>query len=691
MKMITDKKETSSGYNAWLDYPAIKKASACNGLFKSLCVSGNDPLLEPAKIELKNALKSMLGQSLRMVNCPALKGTILLEIISEKSVEESLVSEKEKEKLGKEGYLIKNCNTLSGSFIYIAGKSAAGVLYGVFGFLRLLQCGTFSEVSYILENPFTGLRMLNQWDNMDGSIERGYAGQSIFYNNGQIVFDFSRIRDYARLMASVGLNGIVINNVNVHKNETHLITKRFLPQVAKIAEIFRQYGIKTFLSVNYCSPMELGGLTTADPFDHEVLTWWCKNVTELYSYIPDFGGFLVKADSEFRPGPFTYGRNHADGANMLAKALNPYGGLVIWRCFVYNCTQDWRDRTTDRANSAYDNFMPLDGLFKDNVLLQIKNGPMDFQVREPVSPLICRLKKTNILLELQITQEYTGQQKHLCFLAPLWKEVLDFDTYKDGIGTTVSNILSEYKSDGCHFGMTGVSNIGSDSNWTGHDLAQANLYSYGRLTWNPDLSSKDIATEWIKQTYGSDSFVVDTVLGMLLESYPIYESYTSPLGIGWMVNPSHHYGPSVEGYEYSAWGTYHRADCTGIGVDRSVAAGTGNAGRYNAPTSALYENPDTCPEELLLFFHHVSYQHRLKSGIKLIQYIYDSHFEGADKAALLVERWKTLEDHIPHQAFTRVLKKLQEQSIHACEWRDVVNSYFYRKSGIPDEKNRPIY
>jgi alpha-glucuronidase len=335
--------------------------------------------------------------------------------------------------------------------------------------------------------------------------------------------------------------------------------------------------------------------------------------------------------------------------------------------------------------------MPLDGRFEDNVLLQIKNGPMDFQVREPVSPLLGGLRKSNMILELQITQEYTGQQRHLCYLAPMWKDVLDFDTFNDGKGSTVANILVRSGQNGKLSGIAAVSNIGDDLNWTGHDLAQANLYCYGRLTWDPSLTSEEIAREWVVQTFGSDPVVVDTITGMLMDSYSIYESYTAPLGIGWMVNPSHHYGPSVDGYEYSAWGTYHRADHEGIGVDRSVAAGTGNAGRYFPPNSAMYEKPETCPEELLLFFHHVPYKYRLKSGTTLIQHIYDTHFEGAERAAGLIDRWKSLDGRIGSECSERVLKRLEEQAAHACEWRDVINSYFFRKSGIPDERSRKIY
>ena len=699
-------KNKSTGYDAWLNSEICGTADTkrMSADFRSICVESDDPVVLTAERELKAAIRKIFGKAPPSVDKPKSSGTVVLGIIPQRahllsghdaahSVCSSLITDKESEIIGTEGFIIKHCisDDHGGSLTLIAAKSGPGVLYGAFALIRRISCGDFSHGTHIVENPSLALRMVNQWDNMDGSIERGYAGLSIFYRDGRILKNSRRIRDYARLLASIGLNGIVLNNVNVHSTETRLITKEQLPKVAKLADIFRSYGIRTFLSINYSSPMELGGLDTADPLDRGVQAWWDAKAAEIYSFIPDFGGFLVKADSEFRPGPFTYGRDHAQGANMLAAALKPFGGIVIWRCFVYNCRQDWRDTITDRANSAYDNFMPLDGKFEDNVLLQIKNGPMDFQVREPVSPLLGGLRKSNMVLELQITQEYTGQQRHLCYLAPMWKDILDFDTFNDGEGSTVTNVLIRSGQNGKMSGIAAVSNIGDDLNWTGHDLAQANLYCYGRLAWDPGLTPLEIAREWVMQTFGSDPVVVDTITGMLMDSYSIYESYTAPLGIGWMVNPNHHYGPSVDGYEYSAWGTYHRADYQGIGVDRSVAAGTGYAGKYFPPNSTMYEKPETCPEELLLFFHHIPYKYRLSSGTTLIQHIYDTHFEGAERAAGLIDRWKSLDGRIDRECSRRVLKRLEEQAAHACEWRDVINSYFYRKSGIPDEKSRTLY
>jgi alpha-glucuronidase len=437
--------------------------------------------------------------------------------------------------------------------------------------------------------------------------------------------------------------------------------------------------------------MELGGLTTADPLDEGVRQWWKDKAAEIYQAIPDFGGFLIKADSEFRPGPFTYGRSHADGANMLAEALADHGGLVIWRCFVYNCLQDWRDRAVDRAKAAYGNFMPLDGRFRDNVLLQIKNGPMDFQVREPVSPLIGGLRKTNFTLELQITQEYTGQQKHLCYLVPMWKEVLDFDTFARGKGSTVKEIVSGRVFRNEPGGFAAVVNVGNDPNWTGFQLAQANLYGYGRLAWDPCLPAEQITDEWVRMTFSNDQAVTDTISGMLLESWRIYENYNAPLGIGWMVNPNHHFGPNVDGYEYAKWGTYHRADSKGIGVDRSVASGTGFAGQYHKEVAQAYEKIETCPEELLLFFHRVPYDYVLKSGETLIQHIYNTHFEGVEQVQSFIDRWLGLKGQVDGALFEHVLERLEGQLEHAKEWRDVINSYFYRKTGIEDRKGRKIY
>ncbi|HKL98668.1 MAG TPA: alpha-glucuronidase family glycosyl hydrolase [Mobilitalea sp.] len=587
--------------------------------------------------------------------------------------------------LTEEGYVIRQ----TGSAVYLIGKTEKGLLYGVFDLIRRIATGKSLKKLDIVENPSNNLRMLNHWDNMDGSIERGYSGFSFFLKQDEVLVN-KRSLDYARLVSSIGINGVVINNVNVRGAASSLITDRYLDILHDLEEIFAGYGIKLFLSVNFAAPIEIGGLPTADPLDGEVADWWMGCVNNIYKKIPSFGGFLIKADSEGRPGPFTYNRTHADGANVLAKAIKPHGGLLVWRCFVYNCKQDWKDYKTDRARAAYDNFIDLDGLFDDNVILQIKNGPMDFQVREPVSPLFGSLKKTNMILEVQAAQEYTGQQRHVCYLIPMWKQILEFNTYAEEKEATVADITSgkTYSQTDC--GMAAVTNTGDDYNWTGHDLAGANFYGFGRLSWNTKLSAEQIAEEWIMQIFPHDEMIFKVVMDILMDSWSVYEKYTSPLGIGWMVNPNNHYGPNVDGYEYDTWGTYHRADRDGMGVDRTIN-GTGYATQYNEPNASMYENRETCPEELLLFFHYIRYDYVLKSGKTLIQHIYDTHFEGVQDVEQMIKSWKSLKGRMPEDIYQRVHDRLIIQLESAEEWRDRVNTYFYRKAGVDDSKHRKIY
>ncbi|MFC5471561.1 alpha-glucuronidase family glycosyl hydrolase [Cohnella suwonensis] len=681
-------------YKAWLRYAPLNPDQAeeyapwCGTVVAAF--SGHAPLLATACEELRDGIGSMLGRRPQESRSSDSERFLLVGTLDSAELK-GLMDEADMEAVGDEGYVLRTVEQPERRFIAIAGKTDKGALYGAFHFLRLLQTGQRIRDLRVVENPAGKLRMIDHWDNMDGSIERGYAGRSVFFHHGAFLGNWNRIRDYARMMAAVGLNAISINNVNVNETATRLIAPELLPSVAKVADVFREYGVRLFLSINFASPIELGGLTTADPLDPQVREWWAERATDVYRHIPDFGGFLVKADSEFRPGPFTYGRDHADGANMLAEALQPYDGVVIWRCFVYDCLQDWRDRSTDRARAAYDHFRPLDGKFRENVILQIKNGPVDFQVREPVSPLFGGMPLTNQVLELQITQEYTGQQRHLCYLVPQWKEAIDFDTYALGEGSTVAGVATGALTDRPLGGFAGIANIGDEPSWTGHILAQANYYGFGRLAWSPTLTSEQITDEWVRITFGNDPAVVETISRMLLDSWHIYENYTSPLGIGWMVNPSHHYGPNVDGYEYSKWGTYHFADNQGIGVNRTVSTGTGYAGQYHDVPAARYESVESCPDELLLFFHHVPYTHVLKSGKTVIQHIYDSHFEGFEQAEGLAEAWRGLEGKVDGDRYASVLSRLQQQSKHAAEWRDVINTYFYRKSGISDAHNRTIY
>ena len=664
-------------YHCWLDYNSGNEIYDEWVYGESLYCEEyllQDIIIQSAIEELKVFFKSFFNETLHVTQTLDLERSLSFKIVLEKEIED-------------EGYEIIEKNHI----LEIKASTGRGVLYGVFALIRHLKRQLPIKGICLKEKPKNQIRIINQWDNIDGSIERGYAGNSIFYENNHIVRDMTRIKDYARLLASVGINSIAINNVNVHYYETKFITIPYLRELKAIGDTFAAYGIKVFLSINFAAPIEIDGMKSADPLEEKVRKWWRDTVDVIYSYIPNLGGFLVKADSENRPGPFTYGRNHAEGANMLAEALEPYGGIVIWRCFVYNCHVDWRDRKTDRAKAAYDHFKPLDGEFKENVILQIKNGPMDFQIREPLSPLFGVLTKTNQMIEFQITQEYTGQQKHICYLVPMWKECLDFKTYAHGKESPIKEIISGKAFNNKWSGIAAVSNIGDSECWTGNPMATVNLYGYGRLCWNPELTSEEIADEWIEMTLGLNKEVNSIVKEILLTSRKAYEDYTVPLGIGWMVNVGHHYGPNIEGYEYSPWGTYHYADYKGIGVDRTMKTGTGYTSQYLEPNKSLYENRETCPEELLLFFHHVPYTHTLKDGRTLIQYVYDVHFEGVEQVIHYTNKWKMLEGKIDRDFYNTVEEGLKVQLKDAIEWRDVVNTYFYRKVGIKDNKNRKIY
>jgi alpha-glucuronidase len=584
--------------------------------------------------------------------------------------------------LGDEGYAIARRDGVT----VVLARGPAGLLYGLFHVVRHGEA-MFADTRPIeLHRPALARRMLDHWDHVDvhpvmGQVERGYSGGSIFWRDGAPREDFERVTAYARLLAATGINAVALNNVNVHATEAHLLTDR-LRDVASIADIMRRYGIRVHLSVSFASPMVLGGLPTADPLDADVRAWWAETTRRVYDTIPDFGGYLMKADSEGQPGPFGYGRTHADGANLLVSALAPFGGVVHWRAFVYNHRQDWRDRSTDRARAAYDHFTPLDGQFQDNAILQVKYGPMDFQAREPVSPVIAAMPATRVAVELQVTQEYTGQQKHVCYLGPQWSEVLRFRPSGPG-GPSVAELTEAG-------GLVAVSNVGDDPYWTGHPLAQANLYAFGRLAWAPDLDPTAILDEWIDLTFQTSDreLLRKTLHAMMDESWLTYEQYTAPLGVGFMVRPHYHYGPDVDGYEYTPWGTYHFADRDGVGVDRTRASGTGYTGQYPQPWADVYESLEQCPDELLLFFHHVPYGHVLHSGSTVIQHIYDTHYAGVERVAETRRLWHQVADLVDPALHERVRERLDEQLRCAEEWRDQVNVYFYRKSGVPDAEGR---
>ena len=586
----------------------------------------------------------------------------------------------------KDGFSISDLNE---GRVKIYASEEKGYLHGLFALYEILAGKRKVKFPY-RSVPDQSIRMLNHWDNFDGSIERGYAGESVFFKDNAFRGDYDLLTQYARLLCSVGINAVSINNVNVHHLEAFFIEKPALVNIKKIADIFSSYGISLFLSINFAAPVIVGKLTTADPCDPEVKKWWKGIVDSIYDEIPQFGGFLVKADSEGEPGPFTYNRTHADGANMLAEAIAPHDGIIIWRCFVYNCRQSWKDRSLDRANAAYDLFSSLDGEFAENVILQIKNGPIDFQIREPVSPLFGALHKTNQILEFEITQEYTGHQIDQCYLLPMWKEVMDFDTGYEGI-SQVKDIVREYSPVKKNSGMAAVVNVGMDENWTGNKLAQANLFGYGLMCWDNSLSSEEIARLWVRLSFSLDEDDENEMVSMLMTSRKTYENYTCPLGVGFMCKPGIHYGVDVDGYEYDRWGTYHYADRNGIGRERSLAKGTGYTRRYSDSRFQEYEDTDSCPDELLLFMHHVPYTHVLHSGKTVIQHIYDSHFEGVETVEQYLAFIRSLKGKISETDHKNILIRAERQLESAIEWRDTINTYFYRKSGIGDEHKRKIY
>lgn len=645
----------------WLAYPEIKGCH-CDAI--SLHTELTGETIDRAKAELAEGFKGLYGAALTEGD----DITLALDMA-----------------LDPEGYRLKAAD----GHCTIEGGSEVGVLYGVFALLRNLQTAGKAWAQFTADEekaPSNRLRMLDHWDNMDGSIERGYSGDSFFFKDSEILIDVPRLTAYARMLASVGINGITINNVNVKDAASWLITDRYFGALQEYLKIFTPYGVKLYLSINFAAPMELGGMDSADPCDPAVAKWWADKAQEVWANLPGLGGFLVKADSEGRPGPFTYGRNQADGANMLADAVAPCGGHIVWRCFVYNCQQDWRNTKIDRARAGYDYFMPLDGTFRDNVTLQIKNGPMDFQVREPVSPLIGGLQHTHIAVEFQIAQEYTGQQRHVCYLMPWFRQILDFDMHTRPNGDAHVRALIQ----GAGNGMVAVTNTGNDENWTGHDLAAANLYGFGRLSYDTTLDPAVIADEWLRLTFGNNEPVEKTLHRILMQSWPTYEKYNAPLGVGWMVNPNYHYGPNVDGYEYSRWGCYHRASFDGIGIDRSPT-GSDYCHQYAPELAEMYANVETCPEELLLFFHHMPYNYVLKSGKTILQHIYDTHFEGAEDAARFYDEVVTLKPYLDPAVYAHLEARFAHQKEHACEWRDVINTYFYRKTGIGDAHGRKIY
>jgi alpha-glucuronidase len=588
-----------------------------------------------------------------------------------------------------EGYWIYSTHPGEGDKqrLYIVGGNPAGVLYGTFAFLRFPA--TSEDLQFragqMSSHPAMSIRWVDEWDNADGRVERGYDGRSIFFEGGKVRDDLSEATGYARLLASVGINGCNVNNVN---NAAPFLEPDMIKGLARIADAMRPWGVRLAISVDIASPQKIGGLKTFDPADPAVKAWWAAKVNEIYQQIPDLAGITVKADSEGQPGPASYGRSPADAANVLANALSPHGGVVLYRAFVYSNHLDYKDLKADRARAAYDIFHPLDGKFAPNVIVQIKYGPIDFQAEEPVSPLFAGLNKTSEAMELQITQEYLGQQRHLVYLAPLWKEKLDFDLRAQNRSTPVKEIIEGKTFKQPLGGMIGVSCVGRD-NWLGAPMAMANLYAFGRLAWNPNLSVGQIAAEWTKQTISTQPDVVATVDKMLMQSWPTYIDYTGFLGTQTLTDiTGSHYGPNIESSERNGWGQWHRDDAKGIGMDRTVATGTGFIGQYPPEVAKIYESLTTTPDRFLLFFHHVPWTYKLRTGETVIQYVYDSHYTGAEEAAQLGDEWATLKDKIDPQLYEDERARLEYQAGHAIVWRDAIVQYFLKETGIPDALGR---
>lgn len=660
---------------AWLKYQPTGKPLSVPTRVSAL---GQSVLEQTATIELRRGLFSLSGGK-PLENGPNM---ILLGTAAEMRGREA---KNVSPSLGPEEFQILASHRDLTREIDIVGGDDRGVLYGAFALLRELSQGVDLTKANLREKPAMAIRWVDEWDNADGSIERGYAGRSIFFDAGHVREDLGPVAEYARLLASVGINGCNLNNVN---NAADFLRPEMLEGIARVAETMRPYGVGVGLSVDIASPEKIGGLKTYDPVDPAVKQWWAAKVNAIYERIPDFAGFTVKADSEGQPGPASFGRTPADAANTLAAALAPHGGIVLYRAFVYNHHLDWQDPKADRARAAYDIFHPLDGKFAPNVVIQTKEGPIDFQVREPVSPLFAGLTQTSQAMELQITQEYMGQQRHMVYLAPMWKQVLDFDMRVGGASTPVKEIIAGTSFHQQLGGMVGVAGVGQQA-WLGSPLALANLYAFGRLAWNPNLTPEQIAEEWTRQTISTDPGVARTVTTMLMQSWPAYEAYTGPLGLQTLTDiTGSHYGPNVEASERNGWGQWHKADHEGVGFDRTVATGTGYVGQYSPEVAKMYESAATTPDDLLLFFHHVPYTYKLHDGKTVIQYLYDSHYEGAERAVQFVRDWESLKGRIDPELYANVLPRLEYQAGHAMVWRDAVVQYFLKLSGIPDARGR---
>ena len=675
-----------TGYDAWLRYAPLSDAAArpyLTALPAAVAVYGTSPVVQTAQRELIRGVRGMLGRTLRVQ--PSLPSESAIVLGTAADLQAAIPQLHLAADLPADSYVVTTVAANGASHLVIAGAIDRAVLYGVFALLRKIGTGQTLNDHSPVQSPYAPVRWVNEWNNLDGTIERGYGGRSIFWDNNHARADLTRVADYGRMLASLGIQACSINNVNANPR---VLASDFVPEIVRIAGAFRPWGVRVALAVDFGSPKTIGGLDTFDPVDPKVAAWWKDKIDELYRAVPDLAGIVLKADSEGRVGPSTYGRTHADAANVVARGLQPHGGLLFYRGFVYDHHMDWKNPKNDRGRAAYDNFQPLDGKFDANVIVQIKHGPIDFQVREPASPLFAALEKTNQAIELQITQEYFGQSRHNVFLVPMWKTALDFDMQAGGT-TPVKALVAGKTFHRPLGGFVGVSNIGLDENWSGNHLSQANLYGFGRLAWNPDLSAQQIMDEWTRLTFGNEPKTVETITAMQLASWPTFEKYTGPLGLQTLTDiVGDHYGVAVEASEHNGWGQWHNADEKGVGMDRTVATGTGYIGQYRPAVAKMYESLETCPDDLLLFLHHVPYTYKLHSGKTVIQYIYDSHYEGADAVAGWVRDFQALRGHIDDQRYAEILAQLRYQAAHVEVWRDAVNDWFHRTSGIEDAKGR---
>jgi alpha-glucuronidase len=676
------------GYNLWLKYPEVndsERLKEYRQIISSIIVSSESRTYRIIQEELKNSLHGLFGIDIPFTQSMK-DGSLVIGTPRNSDIIRKLNIDELVGKLGNEGYLIKSTNLDGKSSLVITANTDIGLLYGTFHLLQLIQMHQSIKNLDIISKPKIQFRLLDHWDNLDGSIERGYAGKSLWkWNELPEIIDH-RYYDYARANASIGINGTVLNNVNANPN---ILTHTYLKKIAKLADIFRPYGIRVFLSANFSSPISaqfvlddnrkggIGNLKTADPLDPDVKLWWKNKVKEIYELIPDFGGFLVKANSEGMPGPQDYRRTHADGANMLAEALAPYHGIVMWRAFVYNADVD-----ADRVKRSYKEFVPLDGKFLPNVFVQAKNGPLDFQPREPVQPLFGAMPKTPLMLELQCTQEYLGHSTHLVYLAPMWKEYFQFDTYAKGQVSTLASIVDGTLDHYQMTGIAGVANIGDDRNWCGHFFAQSNWFAYGRLAWDHSLSSDEIAEEWITMTISTDPVVVTAVRSMMMGSREACVNYMTPLGLHHIMQVDFHYGPGPQhniGREDWRSTYYHRADSIGLGFDRS-SHGSDAVDQYFSPLREEFNNLKTCPEKYLLWFHHVEWDYKMVSGKTLWEELCTKYYEGTKVVDQMISSWSSLERSIDPEVYSHVKAKLEKQKTDAAIWRDTCLEYFQKFS-----------